>query len=172
MFSHQTLGTHLAGSLLFWPTVAIFDKWKLLVVYLKFKFVCQPSLATFQYISGFVFAVCHSLVLWSAGLGELCTSPKGVGLSGETLGRGPLPADTARSLGWPGKRQILARCWQVKKSWTTVPLMVLSHKGPVLGPGFITLTLGQCLYNSLELQFILFTSLKRKQWKYQEPAFA
>lgn len=38
----------------------------------------------------------------------------------------------------------------------------LCHKGPVLGPDFITLTLGQCLYNSLELQFILFTSLKRK----------
>lgn len=51
MFSHKTLGTHLAGSLLFWPTVAIFNKWKLLVVYLKFKFLCQPSLATFQYIS-------------------------------------------------------------------------------------------------------------------------
>lgn len=59
------------------------------------------------------------------------------------------------------------RFWQgadkSKKTWTAVPLMVLSHKGPVLGPGFITLTLGQCLYNSLELQFILFTSLKRKQ---------
>lgn len=120
---------------------------------------------------GFVFAVCHSLVLWSAGLGELCTSPKGVGLSGGTLGWGPRPADTARSLGWPGRRQILARCWQVKNTWTAVPLTVLSHNGPVLGPGFITLTLGQCLYNSLELQFMRFTSLKRKQWKYQEPAF-
>lgn len=96
-----------------WLQVALFSKWRLLVVYLKFKyhwmfrFIWLPSLSTARYIS-WLHVSSVSLVLWVAGSGRaLHTSQRSANSVGQALGWGPLIQLTwPDPLNWPGKRVI------------------------------------------------------------------
>lgn len=85
-----------------WAQFALFSKWRLLVVYLKFKchwmfrFIWQPSLSTVTAPR----LLCVSLALWVAGSGRaLHTSQRSANSVGQGTRLGsPYPVDLARSL--------------------------------------------------------------------------
>ena len=144
-----------------WLQVALFSKWRLLVVYLKFKyhwmfrFIWLPSLSTARYVSWL--HVCSvSLVLWVAGSGRaLHTSQRSANSVGQALVWGPLIQLTwPDPLNWPGKRVIEKknRC----QSWCCLAAAQIVGLASSPWPE-------ASHYNSLELHFHLFTSLKWNQ---------